>query len=452
MLLETSEPLPSTSSGLVRAAESMGDELGTLLLAVVLGAVFLHVFFRAVQLSWPESYFGVGELAAYSISASPWKYLLFRFGPVFATALFAGVAADRAGSHGFPASLGVAAMHATLTSGYGLLQATRWPSALRRRRRPILLIRLAVLVGVIGVGVLAGSLLDLLGPLVPPLGELSATLWTGVIAGVIGAFIVRVSRGHPIHEHEMVDRARKEIPAELWDLAARAAIQHDADVDLVRAIMVVEHLQRPAWVRRAERLRGKVDKRGTYGIMQVSAERPISDAESIERAAAERLSGTRVKSHDGYLDLELLKEFARTYNGSPDYVPLLEVAYGAVRTHGRSYSSIGRSSDHRPLIEIDVIERLSGLTRIEGTAVVPEGRVQVTALQPGANEVIARTVVVASQSAPKRGIWSIGIDVPADATQLLATPTFEQSADREEIAKFAVIVELHQTQTSPDVE
>lgn len=340
---------------------------------VLLGAAFLFAFFRAVQLNWPESYFGIGELAAYAISASPWRYVAFRFGPVLVTAIFVAVSVERAGGDGSMGAIATAGLHAGLTSGWGLLQAVRWPKSIRRRRRPILLVRLVVLIGVVGIGYLAAAFSGFAAPLVPPLSDLSATLWTGLIAGVLGAFIVRISRGHPVHEHEMIDRSQREIPKSLWNLAARLAIENEADPDLARAIMVVENLQRPSWFRRVERLKGVVSPSGTYGIMQVLSDKPINDEESIEKVIIERLRDVNVRSAVGWVDSDLLHAFAQTYNSSSDFLALLEVAYRAVRPETHQMRTSGSGHDHRPLIEVEVIERLDGHIRLEGTALVPSG-------------------------------------------------------------------------------
>lgn len=50
-------------------------------LSVILGVGFLYVFYRAIQLQWPESYFGATDLSAYAIATSPIRYVAFRFAP-----------------------------------------------------------------------------------------------------------------------------------------------------------------------------------------------------------------------------------------------------------------------------------------------------------------------------------------------------------------------------------
>lgn len=367
----------------------------------LLGAAFLFAFFKAVQLNWPESYFGVGEMAAYAISASPWRYVLFRFGPVLVTSLFVGVSVDRAGGNGEIGAIATAGLHAALTSGWGLAQAAKWPADVRKRRRPILVVRVVVLVGVVGIGVLAAAIRRLLAPAVPPLSDLSATLWTGLIAGVLGAFIVRISRGHPVHEHEMIDRSKNEIPKELWNLAAKVAIENE-DADLVRAIMVVENLQRPSWFRRVERLKGRISPAGTYGIMQVASDTPLNDAESIEKVVRERLRGVNVRSKGGWPDSDLLASFARSYNGSRDFLTLLEVAYGAVRPGQVPVRTGLTAHDQRPVIEVTVVEKLDGDVRLEGTALLPSGKVIISEVGHPEGEKLIATVM---SDPAERGFW-----------------------------------------------
>lgn len=224
-----------------------------LIVAVVLGVAFLAMFYRAVQLNWPESYFSATEVSSYSISTSPWRYLTFRFLPVYMTCIFVAVTLERIGSSALLGSMSVAVTHGFLTSGRAIAEAmVRWPSHVRRHRIPVLMLHGLVVLGLALIGFLAYMTSDGFAPIVPTLNELSATLWTGLVAGIIGAFIVRVSRGHPISDADLVDQSMKRIPPHLWYQAGELAGAHDADPHLVRAVMVVENIQRPAWFRSLE--------------------------------------------------------------------------------------------------------------------------------------------------------------------------------------------------------
>lgn len=300
-------------------------------LAVVLGVGFLYVFYRAIQLQWPESYFGVTDLSAYSIATSPIRYIAFRFAPVYLTCLFAAVTLDRSGESSFAGALGIGIGHSLLTSGWALIQASRWGKTLRRHRFPILMLRILTLFGLVLVAWLAWRTRSLFVGLVPEASLISATLWTGVVAAVVGVFIVRISRGHSITEYEMAQEGLRRIPPALFKLAQEEAKSHGADPNLVHAVMIVENLQRPPWFRRLENFKGILFKRGTYGIMQVGSPRPLTDEESIRRAVQNRLAGVSVLNDKGYVDKEKLKAFATRYNPNPNFYALLGPAYNEVK-------------------------------------------------------------------------------------------------------------------------
>lgn len=309
-------------------------------IATLLGLAFLYIFYRAVQLQWPESYFGANDLAAYAISISPARYAAFRFGPPFVTCLFVYVTLDRLGRSAAVGASAVGIGHAMLRPGWALIQAARWPRSVFRHRVPIVLVHIGVLLGLIATTGLSVVLAPTAAPLVPPATEISSTLWTALVAGIIGAFVVRVSRGHPVTEYELAAEGIRRIPRPLWELAGDVAREHGADATLTRAIMLVENLQRPNWFRRLERWKGRVLKRGTYGIMQSAAAAPLSDEESIRRVVVERLVGVDVRTaHRDWYDTDKLEEFARRYNPNPNFVALLVAAYSEVE------SQVGRRTE-----------------------------------------------------------------------------------------------------------
>jgi hypothetical protein len=100
--------------------------------------------------------------------------------------------------------------------------------------------------------------------------------------------------------------------------------------------MIVENLQRPKWFRRLETLKGSVLKAGTYGIMQVRSDDPLTDEESVGKAVAERLKGLHVRelaydyedgSSQSYPDSDHVKEIAMAYNPSEAFAALVVDAF-----------------------------------------------------------------------------------------------------------------------------
>jgi hypothetical protein len=299
------------------------------LLAVALGIGFLFIFFRAVQAHWPQSYFGATEGTAFSISSSPHRFLLFRFIPVFISCLFVAVSLERVRDSAWLGALVVGLGHGLLTAGVSLFAWVRLPERVRRGRAAIALLQGLTFFGVIAVAVAAAAARHLLAPLIPPIRELTAALWTALLAGVAGAFVINVSR-KPTSEVELVRHSIRRIPRILWEVADEISTGAGADVHLVRAVMVVENLQRPGWFRRLERLKSRILPVGTYGIMQVSSTSLVSDEESI-RMAASRMAGVRVTDEDGSIDGTSFDSFARSYNGDSTFRSLLQAAYAEVQ-------------------------------------------------------------------------------------------------------------------------
>lgn len=300
------------------------------ILAVALGLAFLLVFYRAIRLQWPGSYFGATDTAAYAISATPWRYLAFRSLPVFVIGLFVAVSLDRARAPGWVGAMLLGLCYALPTSGWPLVRWARMSKAFRRGRMAIVLLQGVGFLIVVLAALAAGFARNLLAPVVPEINDLAAAVWTAFAAAVLGAFVVRVSVNAGTNEMELVERAIRNTPRELMDLAGRLAKEADADPNLVRAIMVTENVERPPWFRRLERIKAKVLPGGTYGIMQVGAPRPLSDVDSIRKAISERLSGVSITGADGRVDHDRLAAFARGYNPDPNFRAFLECAFSEV--------------------------------------------------------------------------------------------------------------------------
>jgi hypothetical protein len=93
--------------------------------------------------------------------------------------------------------------------------------------------------------------------------------------------------------------------------------------------MLTENLQRPRWLRTLERLKGRFAPHGTYGIMQVESDRPLSDRESVLVAVRDHFAGTAVAGHeDMWQRLNRLEPCLKRYNSNPDFV---ELATSALR-------------------------------------------------------------------------------------------------------------------------
>lgn len=231
---------------------------------------------------------------------------------------------------GDPATLGallVGAAHAVLSAGRAVLRDLRLPGPIRWPRTPLILLHAVIFVLATGVAYCAAVSAPHFESLVPSLHEVTITLWTAVIAAVGGAYVLQLSRGRTNDSMELARRSARKIPSRLVPLAVDLSGAHGADPQLVTATMIAENLQRPPWFRSVERIKGLVLRAGTYGIMQVSHDRPISDEESLRIAVETRLRGVTVKGPDGNVDYGALNTFARSWNGDSTFPQLIWACY-----------------------------------------------------------------------------------------------------------------------------
>ncbi len=417
------------------------NQLFNTLVAITLGVTFLYIFYTALRINWPENYFSATDLSAYAISSSPFRYALFRLGPVYITAVFAAVSVDRLGGSGTLTALGICIVHAGVTSGWRLIQAAKWPRATISNRVAVLLMHSVMFLAVIGIALLAVLSIHPLGPFVPQLSDIGTTIWTGVIAAILGAYLLTMSRGHSVNQNQLVRFSHDQIPQALWITAGQIAFEAGADVELTRAIMLVEQIQRPVWFRRLERIKGLVFRKGTYGIMQAYSERPLGDIESIQKVVRERLVGIIVLTDDGYVDSKNIEQFAKSYNQSPDFLTLLQTAYSHLLRMHHGYYSTRTGSDGRPIIEVTTLERYGDKIRMLGTASVYEGTVEIE-VETEDSRIIYKTTVQALRGGPQRGRWVTTIPFFDDASKLIVHESNMERTPREIVHSSSLIIDL----------
>lgn len=305
---------------------SLPEDLTEVLPEVAIGAlglVLIMMFFRGVETRWPENYFTIKDVLTYKISTSPIRYVLFRFGPVAVAGFFVGSLAT-AEQESAAASVSVMALaHMTMSSGQAIFKTLRQPK--HEFARSVRLLVYAILcVGVL-LAALIGWMLSRIEPLrdlLPRSTDVSLALWTAVIAGVIGAFLLAVSRGLAPSTEAVLNRSRSTLRDDMWEFMAVEARNQNADPALVQAVALVENLQRPPWIRALERAKGTFIRKGTYGLMQVTADEPISDQESVSRAINQWFRNTK---RNGYV--EDLEDLVNSYNPDPTFNDLVTDFY-----------------------------------------------------------------------------------------------------------------------------
>ena len=298
------------------------NPMGTIA-AIITSVIFLFMFYRAVESEWPESYSILSTSSSYWSSHSLLHYVGFRILPVLVVTTFATVVAESAALSSWKIALGVPLVHWSSTSGRKILNGLR--SATRPNNYyPTVIVAVALLLGYLAAAGVAWLLRVRADPIIPSIDEITSGLWTGLAAGVVAAFLTdsRVS-GSP-DSYEIVSAAIREITPEqrLW--CERHGSSSGTDGEILLSIMLVEQLNRPHWFRSFENLAARVLRRkGTYGLMQVRSEGPVSDEDSIAIAASQHLPGIRVPRDEyGNTDITSLRTIFSTYNPDENYVDM----------------------------------------------------------------------------------------------------------------------------------
>ena len=264
-----------------------------ILLSVLLGSVgalALWGLYRALQLNWPEQYASLNDTFALRVNQTWWRFLLYRFVPVFGAGVALWATAGRLKLHPIVTIVTMVVIHLlhtnaiALAQSFGKLQA-RQKFTINYASYHLMAIGLVALAAT-GSVIFGASLAFL----VPKPSVLLENLWVAIFIAIAGGVALSVIGRRPdgartFDPQYFVWRADRDVGIELSDIAYKAAMDYRCDPILLRSIMFAEALQRPRWVRNIERVKGVFFKRGTYGVTQESADQPISDEEAIHRTA-----------------------------------------------------------------------------------------------------------------------------------------------------------------------
>jgi hypothetical protein len=259
--------------------------------------------------------------------------------------------------------------------------------------------------------------------IVPSTDELTGSFWTAAITALLGAFVLRLVQGSPQDPSEdPIGPVRRQL-GDLWDQAEALSKEHDADPNLVRAVMLVEAQQRPPWIRRLERLVGRLMGPGTYGPLQVSSRAPLSDYEALTIGVAKRFRGQKVPilKPDGgeTVDSGWLRAFLRAYNPSAEWRSQIESMYFRLTSpHIEVISgSADYANDYRPQIEVTEYKQRGGLLSIGGTATVYED-ILVLRQRSATGALIGEPRLVNAAGKDPRKTWQADVETEADAVLL----------------------------------
>jgi len=253
------------------------------------GFILLLVIYAGFEYQWPTSYRSLSDTYGLRVSARLWRLISFRAIPIFLTSTLLVSLATRAHAIPFVTIAVAVVMHSAVTNGRAFINGLI-PG------RPEANVNYgsyhALAVGITAsAALLAFPLFPLTRGLVPSTDSLIDALWTAGLVAVAGAFILRITTNDREDESPGMlykyERAVRDSGIDLFDAMFQVGAAQGTDPLLIRAIAVVEILQRPKWLRRCERVLGRFRRHGSYGVMQMTSNHPLSDRESIVRFSRE---------------------------------------------------------------------------------------------------------------------------------------------------------------------
>lgn len=294
--------------------------------AIAVSLYLLWLLYRMLEIRWPNFYFSLSDSASLYVSISLQRFVLFRMFPIMIVTLpILGTIAKNSPSN-FIIILGIliGLSHAVMTNGIAIVKLVRGSSDIAtyfNKANQILLHLIVLCLSTAGGGLsgyIAGT--DLGQSITPSLAGMVDNIWSTVLVLVIGVYYYKdFNRG--VNEDEFILKVSKSISENTKLKIKESCAMHEADYPLTLSVCIAESIQRPKWVRTLEAVKGLVIKRGTYGIMQVRSDKPLSDDESIQIAISQHLARTSLME---YPEKEVT---IRRYNGDQRYIDLVFHTY-----------------------------------------------------------------------------------------------------------------------------
>jgi hypothetical protein len=188
--------------------------------------------------------------------------------------------------------------------------------------------------------------------LVPEPNEFVIAIWTAVFVGVVTQLFAGITAGvaGDFELAEVVNLAKKDVGVETWEWIRSECRKSSVPWCVVAAIVVVEVNERPAWMRRAERICAYATLQRitmSFGVTQESSKHVLTDEDSVcltIRWVADNLS----EESKGYLlcnkDIRDLDERLRFLDGVEKAIDEV-IALAATRNpDGRYGDMVGKVS------------------------------------------------------------------------------------------------------------
>lgn len=321
----------------------------------LLASAILYGVYRAVEWRWPERYVGMTQTFGLSSQETWLRFVAYRAGPTYLFAATSFVTVERIGGSILISGVVMWVSGVLLTHGRVILHGLvrKWGEVNYAGYHLLMMALLTLTM------LLAAWSAPAWGAVVPPPDELLSAAWSGLVVAGLGGFAVFVlrPRGADAPEYDaayFVERATRDVGIGALDWLYRECIRTGADPVLLKAMLVVEAVQRPRWARRLERVLIRMGIGRTSGVMQMPGAEPLSDRASIT-AAADRYAGTWIVGLNGpagyeswSTDLGDAWSVVTAHNGDIDFATSVrEVADHLV---GSLYGHWAVASEREPLV------------------------------------------------------------------------------------------------------
>ena len=302
-------------------------ELAVTAIASLAGSTSLLLFYKAVQTEWPANYVSIDTDFGVIVNRSFMRYFLFTLAPTYLISLFTSTLCNRSGGFGLACAAIVGSTHIIFNNGRHFYRVSRYRHDQAKYAQLLvdafnmIVVAFAALAGAAGPGPFKD--------VVPAAADFFDSLWTTALVALVGVCLLYSTRNRTTVATLFRRSARE--TSRYKAQALRLAREYDVDPPIVLAILYAENLQRPSWVRRLERLKGRLWHEGSYGVMQLTSATPLTDTESIELAIKGRLAGVHVAITEyGSYDYDDAKRIFSEWNNNDEFVSLALQLYGAL--------------------------------------------------------------------------------------------------------------------------
>ncbi|TAL72364.1 MAG: hypothetical protein EPN88_04930 [Bacteroidetes bacterium] len=299
-------------------------EAYSVIATIIFSNVVISIFYHVFKLKWPDLYFSVNNMDAFFISVSFKRYLLFRFLPCFligtlAVSIFT---KNLAVEIAYIAGLSSLFVHSLLTNGRAILdlltKSKRIKIYFNYGFQIVLHLFTIVFLSVLGVISGVASRSSIFMAITPSIEGLVDNIWAALLTVIIVEYLRVAYAEKSIKIDEVFSRSVKNINPNLFNHIDENCPSQKANPILVKAVCIVENIQRPKWIRKIENIKAFLRLCGTYGIMQVKSTKFISDEKSIDIAIKNYFSNSQ-----GINNIDELKIIISKFNALETYNDLV---------------------------------------------------------------------------------------------------------------------------------